>query len=302
MTKIILISIGIAVLGCIPFMGLPGALVILFSKPVIYLLHGPMAYEACTQSLGDKAWPLMLGLTILWPLSIPVAYFLSQKIFGELPFFSVAFFLPFCFFVLLGTSIISSLLLEISLSPKRLSGPEILEQALINGKLPLIKKYWNAAETTTYSFDPLYVALKNKQIDAASFLLDQNVNPQKYALKVDSYTPGITPLHTATKNGMAQMVKKLLQSGADPNVTSDDGQTPLHNLGEMDDQLLPVLDILKTNGADFAAVDRDGNTPLITLVSVNAPMLKHRPSLARKLIEYGCPFSTSNRPFITFII
>ncbi len=295
MTKIILISVAIAVLGFMPLMGLPGVLVILFSKPVIFLLHGPMAYEAFTQSIGDKTWPLMLMLSILWPISIPVAYMLCQKIFGDLPFFSIGFFLPFCVFVLLGTTIIATLTVQMSVSPRRLSDGEVLEQALKNGKFSLVEKYWNAANTTTFSFDPLYVALENNQDEVAIYLLDQGVNPQKYSQNVEPYTPGITPLHTATKNARLETIKKLLHLGADPNATSDYGQTPLHIFGEIDKTMLPVLELFKENGANFAAVDQDGNTPLITLSSINAPLLEDRPLLAKKLIEYGCPRDFKNK-------
>ena len=231
MTKITLISIAIAVLGFIPFMGLPGAFLLPLSKPVIYALHGPMAYEASTQSLGDKTWPLMLMLSVLWPISIPIAYLLCQKLLGDLPFFSVGFFLPFLFFVLLGATIISSLTVEANLSSRRLSDPEILEQALINGKQSLIKKHYNPAEINTYTFDPLYLALENKQTEAANYLLDQGINPKKYTKNVEPYAPGITPLHTVVKNGELEMIIKLLILGADPNATSDAGQTPLHYLG-----------------------------------------------------------------------
>jgi len=231
---------------------------------------------------------------VLWPISIPVAYFLCQKIFGDLPFFSVGFFIPFCVFVLLGATIISSVTVKMNLDVRRLSDTEILEQALKNGKLSLVKKYWDPAENTSYSFgDPLDIALENKQSSAATYLLEQGVNPKKYAQNIAYLEPGLTPLHTAVKKGMTEAVKKLIELGADPNATTDDGQTPLHNLGQMDKEMLPVLEVLKTSGANFAATDKDGNTPLITLVKINAP-LEHRPLLVRKLIEYGCPTDIKN--------
>jgi len=294
LTKAILISIAIAVLGFIPFMGLPGALVFLLSKPYIYLAYGPMAFEAFEQSLGDSAWPLMLALAVLWPISIPIAYGLSQKIFGDLPFFSLEQLIPFCIFVLIGTTIISSLTISMNFSFQRLSDSEILEQALINGKLSLVKNYWNAKENTTYSFsDPLFIALINNQAKVAHYLLDNGVNPQQYAPDFKNYEPRITPLHTATKKGMIDTVKKLLKLGVNPNIRSTNGKVPLHNLGKMKKNMLPIIELFKTYKANFAAVDNDGNTPLITMVSINAP-LEYRPILAQKLIEYGCPIEVKN--------
>ena len=63
----------------------------------------------------------------------------------------------------------------------------------------------------------------------------------------------------------------------------------------MGEQTVPTLDLLKNNGANFAATDQEGNTPLITLVMINAPLLKYRPPLAKKLIEYGCPVDFKNK-------
>ena len=94
---------------------------------------------------------------------------------------------------------------------------------------------------------------------------------------------------------MLETIKKLLELGADPNAKDDSGQTPLHNVGVTDAKMLPVLDIFKANEANFSAVDQDGNTALITLAMINAPMLKQRPMLAQKLIEYGCPRDLKNK-------
>ena len=296
MIKVTFITIAIAILGCIPFMGLPGALILPLSKPSVYLLHGPLAFEAATQSLGDKAWPLMIMLTVLWPISIPIAYAVTQKLIGDLPFFSTGFILPFLFFVLVGATAISSLTVEISLSPNKLSDTQLVKEALKNGNLSMVKEHWTLIDNDSYSFDPLFVALDNEQATVANYLLDNGVNPETYSRNVQSYyTPGITPLHTATQKGMLETIKKLLELGADPNATDDSGQTPLHNVGVTDVKMLRVLDIFKENEANFSAVDQDGNTALITLAMINAPMLKQRPVLAQKLIEHGCPRDLKNK-------
>jgi hypothetical protein len=258
------------------------------------MFHGPMAYEASTQSLGDKAWPLMLMLSFLWPIAIPIAYMLCQKIIGEAPFFSVGFFIPFCVFVLLGTTIISTLVVQINLSPQKLDKEGILKQALTFGNLSLVKKHWSKTERTPSTFDPLFVALDNKQSKVANYLLMQGVSAKRYEQLVDGYSRGETPLHTATKNGMIETIQKLFLLGADPDTKSNDGQTPLHYISVTDDKMLSVLEIFKTNGANFAAIDHNGNTPLIKLAMINAPMLKNRPPLAKRLISYGCPKDFKN--------
>ena len=276
-------------------MGMPGIVVLMISKPIINLLYGPMAFEAFESSLGDEAWPLLLMLSILWPISIPIAYGLCQKLFGSLPFFSIGNLIPFLIFVLIGTAIISTLTVSMNKSLHRLSDSEILEQALRIGKLSLVKKYWNVEDNAGYDFgDPLYVALDNKQKEVAHSLLDNGVNPQQYTKEHYKYDPGLTPLHTATKNGMNETMKKLLSLGVDPDIRSGNGKTPLHTLGDMEQDKLEAIEILKFHKADFTAVDNDGNTPLMTLAMINAPLLKYRPMLARKLVDYGCPLAAKN--------
>jgi ankyrin repeat protein len=41
------------------------------------------------------------------------------------------------------------------------------------------------------------------------------------------YGPGSTPLHEAVASGNSQLVKLLLDHGADPNARTNDGQIPL---------------------------------------------------------------------------
>ena len=295
MIKVVLISIAIAALGFFPLMGLPGVWVLMLSKPGVYLMYGPMAFEAFEHSLGASSWALLIMLSLLWPISIPVAYGLSKKLFGKLPFFSIEQLIPFCVFVLLGATIISSLAVLTNPSLKRLSESEVLEQALRKGKLSLVEKLWNSKDNDQQSFgDPLFVALENKQTKVVHYLLDNGVNPQKYSKDFNHYEPGITPLHTATKKRMVLTMEKLLKLGVDPNIRSTNGRVPLHDLGEMNKKSLNVIELLKTYEADFAAVDNDGNTPLISMMMVIAP-LKHRPILAQKLIDYGCLKDLKNK-------
>ena len=158
-----------------------------------------------------------------------------------------------------------------------------------------MKKYWYAKDNNEYSFgDPLFVALDNEQTKVANYLLDNGGNPQKYAPNFKNYEPGITPLHTATTKGLIDTMKKLLEAGVSPNIRSTNGKVPLHNLGQMNEKMLDVIELLKNHKANFAAVDDNGNTPLITMVMINAP-LEYRPMLARKLIEYGCPKEFKNK-------
>lgn len=73
-----------------------------------------------------------------------------------------------------------------------------------------------------------------------------------------------TPLHGAKLAGY-DVVKILLEHGADPNTQDKWGQTPLHlfagHVGEVQ-----TIHLLITYGADASIKDKDGNTPLHKMI------------------------------------
>ena len=69
-----LIAIGIAVLGNIPLMGLPGMLVLALGK-----LTGLTARNL----EGDRVWPAAILATLIFPLGISLAVLLKNLVFPE---------------------------------------------------------------------------------------------------------------------------------------------------------------------------------------------------------------------------
>ena len=69
---------------------------------------------------------------------------------------------------------------------------------------------------------------------------------------------GKTPLEAAAASGDVNMVKFLIDHGAEVKARSDLGETPLHFVAKDPE----VIKVLVAKGADVNARDRDGNTPL----------------------------------------
>ena len=70
-----------------------------------------------------------------------------------------------------------------------------------------------------------------------------------------------TPLHWVAQRGLTNGVACLLANGADPNVTDDKGQTPLHFIAQKGVGKNQV-ELLIEYGADLNARDDTGQTPL----------------------------------------
>lgn len=69
------IALATMTLGCIPLMGLPGALALACIQPVLGLLG-----VASLDNLGDRAWPAALFLTLLIPPSLPVGFAIARNL------------------------------------------------------------------------------------------------------------------------------------------------------------------------------------------------------------------------------
>lgn len=115
----------------------------------------------------------------------------------------------------------------------------------------------NAVARDGYS--PLGLASFFKRRDVVKVLLGRGAKPS-----APSRDQGFTPLHSAvaTDAGEAtpEIVRLLLESGADPNAKSHEGGTPLHSAAFTGD--LEIAEMLLAYGADPNATDPKGRTPL----------------------------------------
>ena len=72
---------------------------------------------------------------------------------------------------------------------------------------------------------------------------------------------GTSLLHSASKSGNVELVRLLIQEGADVNAQDEDGESPLHGAMARGDNY-NVARTLIENGADLSSKAVDGRTPL----------------------------------------
>ncbi len=113
----------------------------------------------------------------------------------------------------------------------------------------------NAAAPDGYS--PLGLAAFFKRREVVRYLVEAGADHRPA-----SRQGGFTPLHSAVASDAGavdiEIVRMLLDKGADPNAKSQSGSTPLHTVGFTGDRA--SLDLLLEHGADAAIKNNDGKT------------------------------------------
>uniref|UniRef100_A0A3Q0SID9 Ankyrin repeat domain 28 n=1 Tax=Amphilophus citrinellus TaxID=61819 RepID=A0A3Q0SID9_AMPCI len=105
------------------------------------------------------------------------------------------------------------------------------------------------------SYTPLHTAASSGMISIVKYLLDLGVDinePNAY---------GNTPLHVACYNGQDVVVNELIECGANVNQVNEKGFAPLHFTAASRHGAL-CLELLVCNGADVNIKSKDGKTPL----------------------------------------
>lgn len=103
-------------------------------------------------------------------------------------------------------------------------------------------------------FTPLHLAAFFAQPEAVNLLLQRGANPEL----VSRNPMSLRAIHSATAGGSAEILEKLLQSGAHPNVRQSGGFTALHaaaTAGRLD-----MVHLLLANGADPTLTTDEGKT------------------------------------------
>jgi len=116
---------------------------------------------------------------------------------------------------------------------------------------------------------PLFRAISENNIEAVSQLLDKHpdwINADKFW--------GDTPLHTAVQVANLDIIKLLINRGADVNEVKDFGVTPLHIA--VYNNNIEIAKLLLNSGADINSIGyRQDYTPLhIAICGHNMEMIK----------------------------
>ena len=111
---------------------------------------------------------------------------------------------------------------------------------------------------------PLCEAAKHGKRDAAAALLDAGANLHAHCRSID-----MEPLHIAGGADAVDVVKLLLERGADPNVKDYWDQTPLHQVAAEANSGVEVAKVLIAAHAELEIHDNRGFTPLLIAVNRN---------------------------------
>ena len=132
-----------------------------------------------------------------------------------------------------------------------------------NGNLTILTNLDNAGKNKV---DPnaqdnsgmslLHCAVLKKQDGIINYLLSVRACSPRTQLAKN----GASPLYDAARTGTYEMVQKLVNFGADPNVATTAGLTPLHQAAARGN-LEMVKDLIQA-GADVNAVAENGRTPI----------------------------------------
>lgn len=120
----------------------------------------------------------------------------------------------------------------------------------------------NTKARNNWGYFPLYVAAGNGQLGAVTILVEAGADivDGREPMDLPLTTTASNSLHIAATNGHKEVVRFLLQSGADKELKTRMGRTPLH-CAASHGMYWTALELMK-HGADIEAHCAHGNRPL----------------------------------------
>jgi ankyrin repeat protein len=154
------------------------------------------------------------------------------------------------------------------------NGNRPLTEAILHAQadINLLNKAGNTA---------LIMAVASENTEIALLLIERGADIRLTA-RQDQYCP----IHAACGFGNIEVLRALVEKGADLEIRMSDGKTPLilaSNYGHQE-----IAEYLIQHGADINAIDNDGNTPLIAAA-------KAYPGIVQILMQKDAKISTTNK-------
>jgi len=174
----------------------------------------------------------------------------------------------------------------------------------------------NIHQKTIKGNNLLYVAASRMQEDMFDWLLEVEVAGKKIDLNTRNNTGATTLMELISEGGFLNYVKKLLDAGADPNIPTNDGMSPLiqacadrkfdevqvlleHNadvnyvipdtkttafLMAASQGSMAICEILKEKNANVNAIDAFGKNALITAIFKDQELMKKKEKIEHKAL------------------
>jgi serine/threonine-protein phosphatase 6 regulatory ankyrin repeat subunit B len=168
-------------------------------------------------------------------------------------------------------------------------GETALTYAVTNSELKTVKAVAERADVNMqdgFGQSPLHLALSKEKEDVFNFLLDEkkadvNVGGSKQKLKNQ------TVLYLAVTRGREDLVQKLLEMGADPNIADSEGGVPLAEavIGRAVNP--EIVRMLIEKGANVNHQENNGATPLIYAAANNQISPETRQTIVKMLLDKG---------------
>ena len=271
MLTILLVSLGLAVVGLFPLVGLPGAVLLLPARPLVDLIFGAYAFDASLARLGPSSWGVAIVIALLWPLALPASFFTVRGCVG-FDGWTTRFAVPFGALSLVLAILIATTIAALVVQQNRGSDDERLLAAIRADDLSYVKK--SKLPPLIRSAEPLYEAISVNAEKVACWMVENTPGMPTFRPRgnLASYQYSETPLHFAATRSLRRLVEMLLARKIDVNLGDSTGATVAHAaLGGPKDSA-DFVRFLAKHGADYRGADAKGATPLMHLAMFNAPM------------------------------
>ena len=146
-----------------------------------------------------------------------------------------------------------------------------------------------------YMYSPIFEAISGGNPDGVKVLIKHGVNVNVHPINLSLMgTAKGTPLHSACDTKQTEIVKLLIEAGADVHVADDRLGTPL--LVALKRGAWDIVELLMESGADIEKKDKEGYTPLHVMAKED-----NQEGIKKLVTKYGANMNafTGSRPIET---